>query len=166
MKQKLQNSTYTKRRYPLRTPTVRKKQTGGWLEIRRGSRSKNFTIQWNFGSMDWLAVDESYIFPELLEAHAWQHEFRERLNAEGWHLAPDDLPSMKWQTVRPVSEELALWVAETLPAVFAQAAQFFEARFPDGINWHLGGSQAVKAWDKANADFAAQFGGSLRTAET
>jgi len=64
---------------------------------------------------------------------------------------------MKWETVRPVSEPLALWVTETLPPLFALAAEFFEARFPDGINWHLEGSEAEKAWNRAKADFATQF---------
>jgi hypothetical protein len=157
MKQRLQNSTYVKKRYLLRTPTVRNKKTEGWLEIRRGSHSKNFTLRWNFGSMDWLAVDESYLFPQLLEAHPWRNELRSRLNAEGWHLDPDHLPNMKWQTIRSVSEELALWVAETLPALFAEAAEFFETRFPDGINFWIETSEAEKAWNKARSDFAAQF---------
>ena len=138
-----------KKRYPLRTPTIRNRKTEGWLEIRSCRHSGNFTIQWDFGSMDWLAVDESYLFPQLLEAHPWRREFRESLNAEGWHLGPDDLPNMKWQTIRPVSEELALWVAETLPALFEEAAEFFEASFPDGINWHLEANQAQQAWNKA-----------------
>jgi hypothetical protein len=108
--------------------------------------------------MDWLAVDESYLFPMLLEAHPWHHEFRSRLNAEGWHLGPDIRFNMKWETVRPVSEELALWVMKTLPQIFKETAEFFEARFPDGIHWHIKGSEAEKAWNRAKADFATQFG--------
>jgi len=85
--------------------------------------------------MDWLAVNESYLFPELLKAHPWQHELCQRLNAEGWHLGPNHLVSMKWQTVRPVSEDLASWVVDTLPPLFVLATEFFEARFPDSTKF-------------------------------
>jgi hypothetical protein len=133
-----------KKRYPLRTPTVRKRQTSGWLEI-RSRNSRSFTLQWDFGSMDWLAVDESYLFPQLLESHPWQHELLRRLNAEGWHLGPDHLHDMKWQTIRPVSEELALWIVKTLPPpLFEVAAEFFEVRFPDGINFWVKAAEAGK----------------------
>jgi hypothetical protein len=101
--------------------------------------------------MDWLAV-------ELLEMYPWRREFLKRLNAEGWHLSPDHLPSMKWQTIRRVSEEVALWVVETLPPLFEEAAEFFEARFPDGINFWVETSESEKAWNKARSDFATQSG--------
>jgi hypothetical protein len=61
---------------------------------------------------------------------------------------------MKWETIRPVSEKTVLWVTETLPPLFALAAEFFEARFPNGIDLHLEGSKAEKAWNEAKADFA------------
>jgi hypothetical protein len=68
-----------KNRYPLRTPTVGNKKTEGWLLVRRWKLKGNYTVKWDFGSIDWLAVDESYLFPQLLEAHPWQHEFLQRL---------------------------------------------------------------------------------------
>jgi hypothetical protein len=147
-----------KKRYPLRTPTVRNKKTEGWLEILHREPSKNFTIQWNFGSMDWLAVNESYLFPQLLESHPWQDELRQRLNDEGWHLDRDCRFNMKWETVRPVSEGLALWVAETLPPLFALTTEFFETRFPDGIDLFFKGSETEKVWNTAMTDFAIQYG--------
>ena len=152
------------KRYPLRTPTIRGIKSQGWLEIRPYMRS--FEVQWDFGSLDWRAVDESYLFPQLLEVHRWQDELRSRLNAEGWHLGSNDHPNMKWQTIRPVSEELALWVAETLPALVAETTEFFEARFPDGISLQFHANEAEKAWDKAKADFAAQFGSRLSKVES
>jgi hypothetical protein len=112
--------------------------------------------------MDWLAIDESYLFPKLLEEHPWQNEFRSWLNAEGRHLSSDHLPNMKWQTISRVSEAFALWVVETLPTLFEVAAEFFEERFPDGINFWVESTEAEKAWNKAKVDFATRCGGSLR----
>jgi hypothetical protein len=81
-----------------------------------------------------------------------------RKNAEGWHLNSDLRFNMKWETIRPVSEKTALWVVETLPPLFEQASEFFESCFPDGINWHADEAKALKAWNRAKADFATQFG--------
>jgi hypothetical protein len=93
----------------------------------------------------------------LLELHPWQHELLSRLNAEGWHLDPDHLPNMKRATIGPVSKELALWVTETLPALFAAASEFFETRFPNGLQLRFEASETEKAaWDKAKAEFATQ----------
>jgi hypothetical protein len=96
----------------------------GWLTVKWNPRFA--TVKWDYGAFDacWPASDR---FKDMLQESNWDKELIRQLIEAGWNWHLIEQTSMRWNWLRDVPHQIAQWIIDTLPGVYAETVKRFNA---------------------------------------